>query len=166
MQELLEEYQRSRLQGPASSQDAQRTAELPGSAQRPIWNADDLPRFPDLRSIPGLHWLWHSRRAHLLEQEVCAILRPQQSAVGAGQLRVSRAESAAVNSMFPATAQKRHVAIVGNGPLADGQRPHIEAADVVLRFNAMHNRWDGCITSPSAAFGRPCNDFKPDHIWV
>lgn len=139
-QELLEGYQRSRLQGTVRSQGGdQRTAELPGHAERSIWTGDALPKLPVLSNIAGLHSLWRKWRTRSLEQEVCAILHHSQpSKSEAGQLTVP--ESAAKSSASPPRVRQQQVVIVGNGPLADEQRPAIEAADVVIRFNAMHSR--------------------------
>ena len=39
----------------------------------------------------------------------------------------------------PPRVLRRRVAIVGNGPVAEEQRPEIESCDVVVRFNALHS---------------------------
>lgn len=40
-----------------------------------------------------------------------------------------------------APAGAKAVAVVGNGPLTDDSRADIAAADAILRFNEMNNRW-------------------------
>lgn len=106
-----------------------------------------MPALPGLSYIAGLRSLWHHQKRLSSEEEaVCAILHHPQSREREGGQQTGPG-AAAKSSASPAPVPQRRVAIVGNGPLADEQRPAIEAADVVIRFNAMHSRWESSLAA-------------------
>ena len=74
----------------------------------------------------------------LVASAVCAMLNPTLTTdAGPGQHLVT--EDTGVVSTIYRSSYAQRTAIVGNGPIAEGQRSQIDAADVVIRFNSMHS---------------------------
>ena len=146
VQALLESYRLSRLGGAEQRVETLQTqdqihsssitsealpqrdiSEFEQSAQPHAIEIHTLPEQPSAYQLPPT-------AAHAIE-ELCAAFGPSNATLNEDMLSHGA-------SNLRRSGHKHRIVLVGNGPMSSAQRASIDSASIVVRFNAIHNRFD------------------------